>query len=158
MLSALLRLPSLFLLLFHPSIHRAVDLRLGFAPPPGSHTRHAPLWFLARLPALISLPHPPQVTILTCPSLLIPTPTSRPPTPPPNLHPPTCPNVPRVICPTYPPLTSPTLPPISLPPVRPTRTTPDVAHPLPLRIETPPTSLTLQPPPLHSPCASSSHA
>ena len=67
----------------HPSIHWAVDPRQGFAPPPGSHTRHAPLWCLARLPALISFPHPPQVTILTCPPLLTPTPTSRLPTAPP---------------------------------------------------------------------------
>ena len=33
--------------------------RQGFAPPPGSHTRHAPLWSLARIPALISLPQHP---------------------------------------------------------------------------------------------------
>ena len=133
----------------HSSIW-AVDRRQGFAPPPGSHTRHVPLWCLARLPALISFPHPPQVTILTCPPLLTPTPTSRPPPPPtapppPSLHPPARPNMPSVICPTYPPLSSPALPPISLPLVRPT---PDVTHPLPLRIKTPPTSLTLQPPPL----------
>ena len=47
-------------------------------PPPGSHTRPAPLWCLAMLPALISFPHPPQVTILTCPP---------PPNPNPNIPP-----------------------------------------------------------------------
>ena len=132
----------------HPSI-RAVDPRQGFAPPPpGSHTPHAPLWCLARLPALISFPHPPQVTILTCPPPPNPNPTSCPPTSTLQhaltclayfarlthlLHPPHC-------------LLSPS--PTSPSPVRPTRTTPNVAHPLSLHIETPPTSLTLQPPPL----------
>ena len=110
---------SLHLLSIHPSMW-AVDPRQRFASPPGSHTRHAPLWCLARLPALISFPHPPQVTILTCPPLLTPTPTSRPQQPPqqpppPSLHPPARPNMPSIICPTYPPSTSPALPPISLP-------------------------------------------
>ena len=132
----------------HPSIHWAVDPRQGFAPLPGSHNRHAPLWCLARLPVLISFLHPPQVTILTCPPLLTPTPTSHPPTAPSSLHPPARPNMPSIICPTYPSPTSPALPPISLPPIRPTRTSPNVTYPLPFRIETPPTSLTLQPPTL----------
>ena len=92
---------------------------------------------------------------------LSPPPNLNPNIPPPNLHPPARPNMPSIICPTYPPLTIPALPSISLLPVRPTRTTPNVAYPLSLRIETPPTSLTLQPPPLFIhpvQCASSSHA
>ena len=128
----------------HPSIGPSTPIR-GLPPPPGSHTRHAPLWCLARLSALISFPHPPQVTILTCPPLLTPTPTSR----PPSLHPPTRPNMSSIIYPTYPPPTSPALPPISLPP-------PPYAPPVQLLMwltlcpsaSKPLPYLTLQPPPL----------
>ena len=108
-----------FLMPFDPSIHAGRRPPSGVCPPPGSHTRHAPLWCLARLPALISLPHPPQVTILTCPPLPIPSPTSRPQQPTPQPLPPTRPNMPSVICPANPPLTSPAMPHISIPPYAP---------------------------------------
>ena len=125
---------------------------LGCRPPSGvcppsrvSHSARPPL-----VPGQVVRPHfptapptsrHPNLSPPPNPNLSIPPPNS-----PPSLHPPTRPNMPSIICPTYPPLTSPALPPISFPPVRPTRTTPNMTYPLSLRIKTPLTSLTLQPP------------
>ena len=91
----------------HPSGRRPSS---GVCPPPPSRVPYS-----VRLPALISLPHPSQVTILTCPPL--PPLISRPPPAPPTStlpHVLTC--LAYIVGPAYPPLTSPALPLISFPP------------------------------------------
>ena len=105
---------SLLATTIHPSTGPSTPVR-GLPPSRVPHLARPPL-VPGQVARLHFPPAPPTSHHPNLSPLLIPTPTSRPPTALPNLDPPARPNMPSVICPTYPPLTSPALPPISLPP------------------------------------------